>query len=268
MPKKTMNTYRFSGKVWDYKADAASKAAKALLGGKGAGLVMMAQQGLNVPPGFTITTDVCNAYRKLTTETAKQEFMLHLMADMAEQLDWLEEQFGYIMPLVSVRSGAPVSMPGMMDTILNVGLTFWNQTEWMARIGQRSTWDSQRRLIQMLGATGYGVPMSVFDAELVKIKTKVGANVDTDLTSEDLATLVDHYLEAFYNHKGFKFPENDATEQLLVAIKAVFELVDESAGDRVPQVEQDQRGHGDRSQRAGDGVRQHGRGQRDRRAVH
>ena len=222
MPKKTIDIYRFSGKGCDYKADAASKPAKALLGGKGAGLVMMAQQGLNVPPGFTITTDVCNAYRKLTTETAKQEFMLSLMKEVKEHMAWLESQFGYT-PLVSVRSGAPVSMPGMMDTILNVGLTFWNQTEWMARIGQRSTWDSQRRLIQMLGATGYGVPMSVFDAELVKIKTKAGAKADTDLTSEDLAMLVDLYLEAFYNHKGFKFPENDATEQLLVAIMAVFE---------------------------------------------
>ena len=81
---------------------------------------------------------MCNAYRKLTTETAKQEFMLHLMADMAEHLDWLKEQFGYIMPLVSVRSGAPVSMPGMMDTILNVGLTFGTRRSgWRASVNGR-----------------------------------------------------------------------------------------------------------------------------------
>ena len=100
-------------------------------------------------------------------------------------MTWLEGQFGY-MPLVSVRSGAPVSMPGMMDTILNVGLTTMNVDKWAGRIGERAAFDSCRRLIQMLGATGYGVPMKEFDHHLEEVKKEVGAKSDTDLTVEHL----------------------------------------------------------------------------------
>jgi len=120
--------YRFSAKLCEYKSDPATKTAKALLGGKGAGLVMMAKHGLNVPPGFTITTAVCNVYRSLT-DGARDAFIDDLMQQVAQNMIWLQDQFGY-MPLVSVRSGAPVSMPGMMDTILNVGLCNENYKDW------------------------------------------------------------------------------------------------------------------------------------------
>ena len=147
--------------------------AKALLGGKGAGLVMMAQQGLNVPPGFTIPTTHCKAFMALSP-ALREEFIDKLMPEVLGHMGWLEGQFGY-MPLVSVRSGAPVSCPGMMDTILNVGLTTDVYHEWEQRIGERGAADCERRLVQMLGSTGYGVPMEVFDFQLAKIKKEVGA---------------------------------------------------------------------------------------------
>jgi len=214
--------FRFSGEVADYKGDPKSKEAKALLGGKGAGLTMMAQQGLNVPPGFTITTDVCNEWRKLTTEPQRVSFMDKLMNDVNEHMEWLDDQFGY-RPLVSVRSGAPISMPGMMDTILNVGLTYENIDGWVARIGQRAASDSFRRLIQMLGSTGFGVPMEVFDFQLARVKKEVGKKADTDLTALELDQVSDAYLDAFNAHKGHAFPTTDAEHQLRVAIRAVFD---------------------------------------------
>ena len=144
------------------------------------------------------------------------------MNEVAPHMEWLKEQFGY-MPLVSVRSGAPISMPGMLDTILNVGLTAHNFNEWAGRIGDRATADSQRRLIQMLGSTGYGVDMGVFDFQLASVKKEAGAKQDTDLTAAQLATVADRYQDAFSQNTGFKFPVNDAKEQLRVAIKAVFD---------------------------------------------
>jgi pyruvate,orthophosphate dikinase len=215
--------FRFSAKLNDFTADLSTKAAKALLGGKGAGLVMMAKQGLNVPSGFTITTEVCNEYRKRQASgTLTQDWWSALMTGVMDGMGWLEGQFGY-MPLVSVRSGAPVSMPGMMDTILNVGLTTSNYSEWEHRIGTRGAADSERRLVQMLGSTGYGVPMEVFDFQLAKIKKEVGEKSDTGLTAYALSKAALEMRKAFEANKGFPFPINDAYAQLETAIKAVFE---------------------------------------------
>jgi len=211
-----VEAYRFSGSVADYKGDPTSKAAKSLLGGKGAGLTMMAQQGLNVPPGFTIPTTVCNAWRKLETEPQRVTFMDGLMKDVMEHMKWLEGLFGY-RPLVSVRSGAPISMPGMMDTILNVGLCHANIEDWQQRIGTRATADSVRRLIQMLGSTGYGVPMEVFDFQLAKVKKEAGKTADTDLTALELDKVSDRYIEAFNKNTGYVFPIDDPEHQLRVA---------------------------------------------------
>ena len=208
--------YRFSSTLTDWQG----KPDKALLGGKGAGLVQMANDGLNVPPGFTITTEVCNAYLAMTPALRKT-LMKNLMNHVNMRMAWLHDQFGY-MPLVSVRSGAPISMPGMMDTILNVGLTYDNLSDWTKRLGYRATMDSQRRLIQMLGATGYGVPMAVFDFQLAKLKKEVNAKSDTDLDGHELAVLVDRYTDAFKANKNLDFPKNDAVEQVKVAIEAVF----------------------------------------------
>ena len=208
--------FRFSSSMCDWKGAPDKK----YLGGKGAGLVQMSHDGLNVPPGFTITTEVCNAYLQYNA-AARQELMDGLMAEVAERMDWLEKQFGY-MPLVSVRSGAPISMPGMMDTILNVGLCNANFKDWCARIGDRPTFDSDRRLTQMLGATGYGVPMEVFDFQLAKVKKQLGAKSDTDLDTLGLSHVIAAYRIAFEENKGFKFPFDKPGEQLRVAIEAVF----------------------------------------------
>ena len=212
--------YRFSAASCEYTGDAASKEAKALLGGKGAGLVRMSQKGLNVPPGFTVTTEVCNAYRSESVEGRK--ILMDILMDEVEQyMGGLTEHFGY-RPLVSVRSGAPVSMPGMMDTILNVGLTSDGLKEWVGRIGERAAEDSLRRLIQMLGATAYLVPMSVFDFQLAKVKKEKGKKADTDLTAAELHKVAVEYLIAFNANTAQTFPINDWREQLRVAIQAVF----------------------------------------------
>jgi pyruvate,orthophosphate dikinase len=211
--------FKFSGSTCEWKGD--QKKAKAILGGKGAGLVMMAKDGLNVPPGFTLTTDNCNAYLALSPGL-RETFMDGLMEEVDANMVWLTAQFGYA-PLVSVRSGAAVSMPGMMDTILNVGLVNANFNAWCKRIGDRATFDSDRRLTQMLGATAYGVPMAVFDFQLAKVKKEVGAKSDTDLDVLGLSKVISAYRNAFEENKGFKFPFADAKAQLRAAIKAVFE---------------------------------------------
>ena len=212
---------RFSGKLCDYTKPAMDQVAKGWLGGKGAGLVMMAQMGLNVPPGFTIPTAHCKAYMALSP-ALREKFIDDLMTEVMDCMGWLEGQFGY-MPLVSVRSGAPVSMPGMLDTILNIGLCNANYKEWENRIGSRATLDSDRRLTQMLGSTGYGVPMEVFDFQLAKVKKDVGAKLDTDLDELGLSSVISAYRVAFEKNKGFKFPFTDPYVQLKVAIKAVFD---------------------------------------------
>ena len=188
---------------------------------KGAGLVMMAQAGMPVPPGFTITTDVCNDYRKFGVMAgSKIAFLDELMAEVIMDDQWLEGKFGYI-PLVSVRSGAPVSMPGMMDTILNVGLTDATLPEWADRIGEKAALDSYRRLIQMLGATACGVDHDVFEFQLAKVKKEAGIAHDHELSVEQLVKLVKDFKWAFKEATGEDFPQ-DRKVQLWMATKAVF----------------------------------------------
>src|SRR5690242_6068918 len=115
---------------------------KSLLGGKGANMAEMSKLGCPVPPGFTIPTVHCLAYQKDGDAVIQK-----LWPDVTGQMAWLRAHFGF-MPLVTVRSGAPVSMPGMMDTILNVGMTTQTLPFWVGRIGERADWDSYRRLIQ------------------------------------------------------------------------------------------------------------------------
>lgn len=217
----TVKISRFSADLCDWK-NTHEPTAKKRLGGKGAALVKMALAGLNVPPGFTIWTNVCNELAACTDPDTYDSKFAAMFAKVQEHMGWLTEKFGYT-PLVSVRSGAPVSMPGMMDTILNVGLTQSNISEWSDRLGMRAALDSQRRLIQMLGSTAYGVPHEVFEFQLAKLKKELCAKSDTDLTAADLKILVLRYLKAFEENKGFAFPINDANEQLRAAIKAVFD---------------------------------------------
>jgi len=218
--------FRFSAKTIDWSLNDNAPLTKKLLGGKGASLVDMCQAGMPVPPGFTITTEVCNEYRKLNQPDALQhkldEFVEKLMEEVMKNMAWLKEQFGY-MPLVSVRSGAPISMPGMMDTILNVGLTNQNYEDWCGRIGERPTADSERRLIQMLGSTAYGVPHEVFEFQLAKVKKGFDAKSDADLTAIQLGMVTNAYLAAFMENVNEPFPMDDMEAQLAAAIVAVFD---------------------------------------------
>lgn len=190
---------------------------KGLLGGKGANLAEMANTGVPVPPGFTITTEVCNHFQTKPTTVMKR---LWQKQHLHKALEELRDQFGY-MPLVSVRSGAPKSMPGMMDTILNVGLTPETLPIWKERIGERAALDSYRRLIQMMGSVAFGVEESVFAARLQEVKTKYEADLDSDLSVKALNEVVDTYQAEFSKAVGFAFPSTVET-QIDSAIRAVF----------------------------------------------
>lgn len=208
------SVYRFSGDVCDWKGTD-EKEAKTILGGKGAALVKMVQSGLNVPPGFTYTTNVCHEMA-----SPKKATLAGIQLGASINMKWLTEKFGY-RPLVSVRSGAPVSMPGMMDTILNVGLNKSNIGDWCDRIGVRAAYDSYRRLIQMLGATAYGVDKKLFDEALESVKKAWKAEADADLDSDAIAALSGMYEDIFAKAVGKPFPQ-DPMEQLMAAISAVF----------------------------------------------
>ena len=217
---KTKSIYRISQGV------TAEGLTKELIGGKAKSLVDMTALNLPVPPAFVITTEQCNAYLAMSG-AAREEFMADLMLAVGDSLKWLDSKFGY-RPLLSVRSGAPVSMPGMMDTILNVGLHEGTIASWENRIGARAAWDSYRRLIQMLGTTAYDVPAEVFEFQLAKAKknsfakAQYGKCADADLTTDELVLLVEAYRDVFQTATGKEFPDS-TDEQLKAAIKAVFE---------------------------------------------
>lgn len=219
MSKKTYQAaYGFSKELCAWSGTDEAEAKK-ILGGKGAALVKMAKDGLNVPPGFTYTTEICNRLAKMDDE-AKDAVYEQLRIIAIDEMTKLREKFGFI-PLVSVRSGAPVSMPGMMDTILNVGLTDLNIGLWETRIGARSAWDSYRRLIQMLGATAFGIPAAMFDNVLHDAKVNKEVENDADLDVDDLKAVVDAYKAVFQNKVGHEFPQGPIS-QLMAAIRAVF----------------------------------------------
>ena len=195
---------------------------KKLLGGKGAGLAEMTRIGLPVPPGFTITTETCIKYFE------EKGFPEGLWEEVLEAMKKLEKHTGKEFGsednplLVSVRSGAPVSMPGMMDTILNLGLTD-KSVEGLAKqtSNERFAWDAYRRLIQMFGNVVLGIPHEEFEEELEKIKKKYHAKQDVELGVDALRELVESYKRVYKRH-GYEFPQ-DPYEQLRMAIKAVFD---------------------------------------------
>jgi pyruvate,orthophosphate dikinase len=200
-----------------------SGGGRELLGGKGIGLAEMTLMGLPVPAGFTITTDACRAY------LAAGDLPEGLEQEIADQVRRLEGQTGKRFGdaadplLVSVRSGAAVSMPGMMDTILNLGLNDAAAEGLAARTGNRRfAYDSYRRLIQMFGEVVDGIDGHRFEGALAGLKAERGASQDTDLTAEDLAGLVETYKRIYGEAKGQEFPAA-ATEQLMRAVRAVFD---------------------------------------------
>jgi pyruvate,orthophosphate dikinase len=209
-----------------YDFDEPSDGGRELLGGKGIGLAEMTLMGLPVPAGFTITTDACRAYM------AAGDVPDGLEDEVAEHVRRLEERTGKRFGdaedplLVSVRSGAAISMPGMMDTILNLGLGDAAAEGLAARTGNRRfALDSYRRLIQMFGSVVEGIDGHRFEEALDGLKEDRGAGLDTDLTADDLAVLLDRYRAIHREARGEEFPQ-DAREQLRRSVRAVFDSWD------------------------------------------
>jgi len=198
---------------------------KMLLGGKGANLCEMTQIGINVPPGFIITTEACLYYQ----DNTDHELPTGVMEAVHAQMRRLEEKTGKVFGgkenplLVSVRSGSAISMPGMMDTILNLGLNIETLKGLINQTGnERFGWDAFRRFIQLFGKVALGVPDEAFDAEFEAVKAAAGATQDIALSARDLHEISDRFLEIVEHETGKAFPD-DPMEQLEIAIKAVFD---------------------------------------------
>ncbi|MFH9327869.1 pyruvate, phosphate dikinase [Streptomyces althioticus] len=200
-----------------------NKDLKDLLGGKGANLAEMTNLGLPVPPGFTITTEACKVYLDSGEEPAA------LRDEVSAHLEALEQRMGKKLGqaddplLVSVRSGAKFSMPGMMDTVLNIGLSDKSVQGLAKQAGDdRFAWDSYRRLIQMFGKTVLGVDGELFEDALEAAKAAKKVTVDTELEAADLKKLVTKFKKIVKTECGRDFPQ-DPREQMDLAIKAVFD---------------------------------------------
>ncbi|MFC1467681.1 pyruvate, phosphate dikinase [Verrucomicrobiota bacterium] len=203
------------------------KSMKALLGGKGANLAEMASAGLPVPPGFTISTEACAYYSK-----NHHKYPAGMESEVKNQLAQLEKSMGKKLGdpkdplLVSVRSGAAISMPGMMDTVLNLGLTDQSVLGFIEQTGnERAGWDCYRRFIDMFGDVVMGPYTGLthhdFEVELAAIKKKYKAKQDTDLTSDQLKEVVAAYKKVYKAKVKKPFPQ-DPMKQLDLAIRAVF----------------------------------------------
>jgi pyruvate, orthophosphate dikinase len=214
------------GAHYVYDFDEPTTGGRELLGGKGIGLAEMTAMGVPVPAGFTITTDACRA------ALAERDLPEGLEDEIDEHVSRLEQRAGKRFGsdddplLVSVRSGAAVSMPGMMDTILNLGLNDEAAAGLSARTGNaRFAFDSYRRLIQMFGEVVEGIDGHRFESALASLKEQRGVQQDTDLTPEDLQELVETFKAIYAEETGGAFPTG-AREQLLRAVRAVFESWD------------------------------------------
>ena len=219
-------------KKWVYLFDEVAEAEKyagswegvrGLLGGKGSGLADMTRAGVPVPPGFTVTTEACNEFRKTG------DFPAGLWNQMLAALKVTEKNAGKKFGdptnplLVSCRSGAKFSMPGMMNTILNIGLTD-EVVEGMIKLtgNPRFVWDSYRRLVEMFGTTVFNLDDEVFEEPMAEYKTKKGYKLDTEMTAEDWKALVATFKEIYKQHIKSDFPQ-DVYKQMELATKAVFE---------------------------------------------
>ncbi|MGQ9585306.1 MAG: pyruvate, phosphate dikinase [Anaerolineae bacterium] len=210
-------------KKWVYLWTEGDESMRNLLGGKGAGLAEMAKAGLPVPPSFIITTEACNAFFD-----AGRKFPEGMWDQTLEAMKVIEKETGkgFGDPrnplLVSVRSGARVSMPGMMDTVLNVGLNP-DTLKGLANLtgNERFAWDAYRRLIQMFGNIVKGIPRAKFEAVLDKYKEETEGGRDIDLTTDMLKNVVRDFKKVYQDTLGEAFPD-DPYEQLRQAIAAVF----------------------------------------------
>lgn len=231
--KSTRMTYYFGKIRTDGKGT-----WKDLLGGKGANLAEMTSIGLPVPPGFTITTEVCGQYYQ-----AGETLPRGLMADVRKNVSLLEKELGKKFGdarnplLVSVRSGAAVSMPGMMNTILNLGLTDQSVVGIATATNEkRFAHDAYRRLINMFGDVVMGVDHKLFEAAFDKIKRKYRVQLDTEVPTEGMIELCQAYKKVYKKHVGESFPQ-DPYRQLALAIEAVFGSWNTSRAVRYREVE-------------------------------
>ncbi|HQQ05315.1 MAG TPA: PEP/pyruvate-binding domain-containing protein, partial [Kiritimatiellia bacterium] len=222
MKKKYVYFYGFGKKNTE-----GNSSMKAILGGKGANLAEMANANLPVPPGFTITTEACAYYSK-----HGNKYPPGLKEEIRAQLGKLEKKMGKKLGdarnplLVSVRSGAAVSMPGMMDTVLNLGLNDKSVLGFIQQTGNaRTAWDCYRRFVDMFGDVVMGPSSGLthhdFEVEMERIKKKYKAKQDTDLTADQLKELVDAYKKVYQKKVKKPFPQ-DPMVQLECAINAVF----------------------------------------------
>jgi pyruvate,orthophosphate dikinase len=209
---------------WVYAFSEGDGKNKHLLGGKGANLCEMTQIGLNVPPGFVITTEACLTY----LDDAQHALPGGVMDEVRLQLGRVETASGKVFGgrenplLVSVRSGSAMSMPGMMDTILNLGLNPDTLQGLIAQTGnERFANDAYRRFVQLFGKVALGVPEELFDNEFDAVKQKAGVKHDVGLSARDLSEIAERFLEVVQKHTGQPFP-TDPYQQLEIAIKAVF----------------------------------------------
>ena len=208
---------------WVYKFQEGNASMRNLLGGKGCNLAEMTGLGMPIPQGFTVTTEACTEYyncgKKISDEIQTQIF---------DALKWLEEYNGKKLGdvedplLVSVRSGARASMPGMMDTILNLGLNDVSVEGFAKKTGNpRFAYDSYRRFIQMFSDVVMEVPKSHFEKIIDEIKAEKGVTYDVELTADDLKELIVRFKKVYFDAMGSEFPQ-DPTVQLMEAVKAVF----------------------------------------------
>jgi pyruvate,orthophosphate dikinase len=197
---------------------------KKLLGGKGANLCEMTQFGLNVPPGFVISTEACLDYLASDEKSLPGSILEAVRTHMAEVEKATGKGFGDVENplLVSVRSGSAMSMPGMMDTILNLGLNSETLLGVIAQTGdERFGYDAYRRFIQLFGKVALNVPDEAFDQEFEAVKQNAHVSEDVGLSAADLKEISARFLKVFEQHTGRPFPQ-DPYEQLEIAIKAVF----------------------------------------------
>jgi len=213
-----------STRQWVYAFAEGDGHNKMLLGGKGANLCEMTRIGLNVPPGFVITTEACLAYLADAQRNLPDGLLEATRANMASLENQTGKRFGGGDDplLVSVRSGSAMSMPGMMDTILNLGLNSTTLAALIRHTGnERFGYDAWRRFIQLFGKVALGVPDALFDEQFDAVKARVGVKLDVMLGADELREIGERFLQVVQRHTGRPFPA-DPYEQLEIAIKAVF----------------------------------------------
>ena len=209
------------GTKYVYLFQEGNKDMRELLGGKGANLAEMTNLGLPIPRGFTITTEACNRYYA-DGENIATEILDEIFASLKKLEEETGKKLGDIQNplLVSVRSGARASMPGMMDTILNLGINDYVALA-LSKQNERFAYDSYRRFIQMFSDVVMEIPKNLFEKAIDEMKEQKGVKLDTELDAEDLKKLVSQFKEIYKENKGQEFPQEPRI-QLIEAVKAVF----------------------------------------------